>query len=269
MIRFSYIVIDRLASFGSEAAVRDVLAKLKQTGYDGVEINLTEPLGVDLDALEVWLDELDLVIPSFLTGEAYNDGLCLSSPIAEIRSGAVERLVSYLDVAQRFNAILVVGLLQGLRIDEPDPEVANARIANGLQQVAAAAENKGVELVMEPVNHLQVGFNNSVAEVVELIDRIGSPAVRPMVDTVHMNIEENSLTEPIRRCGNALRHVHLCESNGALFGSGCIDFTAVLRALDDVGYDGFASVKVYRRPLLEGAQTSIEHLSELRRRSGS
>ena len=269
MIRFSYIVIDHLTSFGSDAAVRDMLASLKEMGYEGVEINLTEPLGVNLDVLEAWLDELGLVIPSFLTGEAYNDGLCLSSPIAELRSGAVKRLVSYLNVAKRFNAILVVGLLQGLRSDESDPEVANTRIADGLQQVAAVAENMGVEFVIEPVNHLQVGFNNSVAEVIDLIDRIGSPSVRPMVDTVHMNIEEISLTEPIRRCGNSLRHVHLCESNGALFGSGCVDFAAVFQALDDVGYDGFASVKVYRSPLLEGAQTSIKHLSELRGGPGS
>jgi len=75
--------------------------------------------------------------------------------------------------------------------------------------------------------------------------------VKPMVDTLHINIEETSLTQPIYDCGGALRHVHLCESNGGVFGSGSIDFGAVLRVLDDIGYAGFASVKVYRRATWE------------------
>ena len=57
------------------------------------------------------------------------------------RAGAVARLREYLPIAQRFNAILVVGLLQGLRADEPDAEVANERIAAGLREVGLAAQD--------------------------------------------------------------------------------------------------------------------------------
>jgi D-psicose/D-tagatose/L-ribulose 3-epimerase len=170
-------------------------------------------------------------------------------------------LIRYLDVAQRLGAFIVVGLLQGQRRDEPHEQLANQRIAEGLRQVAEAAERKGVDVVIEPVNHLQVGFNHSVAEVLRLIENIGSPAVRPMVDTVHLNIEEQSLTEPIIACGAALRHVHLCESNGARFGTGHIDFAAVRKTLNAVSYDGFASVKVYRKLFFdEAARSSMDVL---------
>ena len=263
MIRFSYIVIDRLDSFGSDADVQRTLAFLKECGYDGVELNLSDPLGVSFSNLRKWIDELDLVIPSFLTGEAYNDGLCLSSPDESIRRKAVERLNGYLETAAEFDAILVVGLMQGLRSDEPDADLANRRIADCLRSVADAAEQKNVEFVIEPVNHLQVGFNNSVAEVRQLIRTIGSNAIRPMVDTIHMNIEEASLTQPIRDCGSELRHVHLCENNGARLGGGHIDFQEVLRTLDEIGYQGFGSVKVYREPLEIGARTAIEFLKGL------
>jgi sugar phosphate isomerase/epimerase len=131
-----------------------------------------------------------LAVASFLTGEAYADGLCLCSPNPHIRERTVDRLVSYLDTAQRFGAVLVVGLLQGQLRDEPDRDLANRRIGDGLRQVADAARHQGVEIVIEPVNHLQVGFNHSVAEVLALINAIGSPMVRPMVDTIHLNIEE-------------------------------------------------------------------------------
>ena len=265
MTHLSYILLPRLTAFESPAQLKRVLAHLRECGYEGVELNITEPLGIAPALLEEMMAEIGLAVPSFLTGEAYADGLCLSSPDATVRGRTVERLVGYVAVAARFHAILVVGLLQGLRRDEPNADVANERIVDGLKQVARAARANGVDLVIEPVNHLQVGFNNTVAEVQSLIAAIGSPAVRPMVDTIHLNIEERSLIQPILDCGPALRHVHLCESNGGAFGTGHVDFAAVGRALAQIGYDRFASVKVYRHSTLEAAaRESLEYL----RRSG-
>jgi sugar phosphate isomerase/epimerase len=261
MIHLSYILLPRLTAFESPAKLKSVFSGIRACGYDGVELNITDPLGIDPNELFEMAEEIGLAIPSFLTGEAYGDGLCLCSPDASVRRRTVERLISYVPVAVRCGAILVVGLLQGQRRDEPNTERANERIIEGLKQVAEKAAAAGVDLVIEPVNHLQVGFNHTVAEVQSLIQAIGSPAVRPMVDTIHLNIEERSLTQPILDCGPALRHVHLCENNGALFGTGHIDFAAVGRALNQVGYDGFASVKVYQHPDLQtAARESINYL---------
>lgn len=262
MIRLSYILLQRLSDVAPEQLDRS-LGILQECGYDGVEFNLTQKLGVSLDELERLTRKHQLAVPSFLTGEAYAEGLCLCSADAGVRDRTVQRLIGYLDVAQRFGSILVIGLLQGQIRDEPDATIANQRIADGLRQVADAAGAKGVDVVIEPVNHLQVGFNHSLAEVLALIEAISSSAVRPMVDTVHMNIEERSLTEPIRACGRSLRHVHLCESNGGQFGSGHVDFAAVRAALADISYDHFASVKVYRKLAFEeAARTSIAALRE-------
>ncbi len=263
-MRFSYIFMNRLSTIGDPAELVRVMQLLREIGYDGIELNLTEPLGIEPEQLARLLDHSGLVVPSFLTGEAYHDGLCLSAPDPQRRQGAVDRLIRYLPTAQRFRAILVVGLLQGTRLDEPDANVAHARIVEGLRQVARAAELAQVEIVIEPVNHLQVGFHNSVAEVLALIDEVGSSALRPMVDTIHMNIEESSLTEPILACGPRLRHVHLCENHGGQFGTGHVDFASVLGCLRSIHYDGFASVKVYRHlPLREAALSSLEYLRSL------
>ena len=260
-MRYSYMVIDFADLGGDFAAGLDFI---RDCGYEGVELNLTPAVLGQLDAIERSVEACGLVVPSLLTGAAYAEGLCLSVADQSRRVGAVARLREYLPIAQRFNAILVVGLLQGLREDEPDVEVANERIADGLREVGLAAQDAGVDLVVEPINHLQVGFNNSVGEVCALIERIGVPAFRPMVDTIHMNIEEKSLTQPIFDCGDALRHVHLCESNGGVLGSGHLDFKAVLAALDAIGYAGFASVKVYRQASLrEAAPASLAHLRGL------
>ena len=261
--RYSFIMVESLARLG-EATLFDRFRELAALGYGGVELQLNHPAGVDLDRLERALADCGLVVPSFLTGEAYAAGLCLCSPDDYVRKAAVDRLIDYLPTVKRFGAIMVVGLMQGLLSDEPDVKTAAARIADGLKQVAAAAEAAGVDVVIEPVNHLQVGFHNSVDEILALIARIGSPAVRPMVDTIHMNIEEASLTEPIRRCGPSLRHVHLCELHGGRLGTGRVDFPAVLATLSDGGYAGWCSVKVYRRlDFADAARTSIEFLGTI------
>ena len=265
MIRYSYMIIDQLASFGGDDDIRRTLEFIKDCGYEGVELNLREPPGIDLDRLQQWLGEIGLIVPSFLTGEAYKEGLCLCSPDPARRRGAVQRLIHYLDTAQQFDAILVVGLLQGLQSDEGDIGVANERIADCLRQVCTVAAARNLELVVEPVNHLQVGFHNSVAEVRRLVEVVDSPALKPMVDTIHMNVEDPSLTQPILDCGTNLRHVHLCESNGALFGSGHIDFRTVLKTLNSIGYDGFASAKIYRKATIrEAAPSSIQYLRSLK-----
>ncbi|MBN64537.1 MAG: hypothetical protein CME20_24515 [Gemmatimonadetes bacterium] len=257
-MRYCYMVID-FATIGDDLGAN--LDFIKSCGYDGVELNLTPELLARLDEVEPLCRERGLAVPSFLTGACYNEGLCLSVADRARREGAVERLKSYLPIAARFDAILVIGLLQGLTSDEPDAEAAHARIAAGLREVGLAALDAGVELVVEPINHLQVGFHHSVGEVRDLVAEVDVPAFKLMVDTIHMNIEETSLVDPIRACGAALKHVHLCESNGALLGSGHIDFSSVLAALDEIGYAGFGSVKVYRKAgFRAAAAASLDYL---------
>ena len=257
-MRYCYMVID-FATIGDDLGAN--LDFIQSCGYAGVELNLTPELLARLDEVEPLCRERGLAVPSFLTGACYNEGLCLSVADRARREGAVERLKSYLPIARRFDAILVIGLLQGLTSDEPDAEAAHARIAAGLREVGLAALDAGVELVVEPINHLQVGFHHSVGEVRDLVSEVDVPAFKLMVDTIHMNIEEISLVDPIRACGAALKHVHLCESNGALLGSGHIDFSSVLAALDEIGYAGFGSVKVYRKAgFRAAAAASLDYL---------
>ena len=257
-MRYCYMVID-FATIGDDLCAN--LDFINSCGYTGIELNLTPELLARLDEVALGCRERGLVVPSFLTGACYSEGLCLSSPNPARREGAGERLKSYLPIASRFDAILVIGLLQGLTSDEPDADAAHARITAGLQEVGRAAVDAGVELVVEPINHLQVGFHHSVGEVRDLVAEINVPSFKLMVDTIHMNIEENSLVEPIRACGPVLKHVHLCESNGALLGSGHIDFPSVLAALDEIGYAGFCSVKVYRKAGFRAAAAgSLDYL---------
>lgn len=262
--RFSYIFgspaqFDTIYEFGA------ALRRLVELGFKGAEFELRHPLGFEIETLQQLASDTQIEICSLLSGWSYfHEGLCLSSQSLKIREHAVARLVGYVEIAARFQAILVVGQMQGFLKDEPDEAIANERIAQGLKEVCLAAENRGVAVVLEPVNHLQVGFNHTVDDVVGMVRRVDSPALKPMVDTVHMNIEEQSITEPIYRLGKNLGHVHLCETNGRMFGTGNLDFQSVLHTLTAVNYRGFISVKVYRGVTWEeGARGSMEYLRSL------
>lgn len=154
------------------------MGRLRALGYDSVELTACHPLPYSVEDLIGLTRKHSLPVVSMLSGWSYaREGLCLASPQAVVRQRAVERLIGYAGLTARLNAVLVVGLMQGLRSDEPDGAAANDRIAACLRPVADAAKVLGTTIVLEPVNHLQVGFNHTAAEAAAMVDRVGAPAL--------------------------------------------------------------------------------------------
>jgi len=244
-MKFSYLFYEPIPNLPELDRRMRHLAAL---GYRGIELSAFHPLPYTVADVRALADKHRLPVVSLLSGWSYaEEGLCLSSPDADVRRGAVERLGDYLRQAGALGAVVVLGLMQGLRRDEADEGKAQERIADCLRQAARMAESANSTLVIEPVNHLQVGFNHTAAEVVDLVRRIGSPAVSYMLDTIHLNIEERSILDTIQAHGGNIRHFHLCETNGGPYGSGNLNFPAVLSRLGEVGYPHFVSVKIYRQ----------------------
>lgn len=240
------------------------MAQLAALGYQGVELTACHPMPYSIDEVTALASKHRLPVVSLLSGWSYsNEGLCLASPRPEIRERAVARLIEYVSYAARLRAVQVIGQMQGLRSDEPDEAHANSRIEQGLRAIAQAAVEHRATLVLEPVNHFQVGFNHTAQQAAAMVQRVGSAGLSYMLDTIHMNIEERSLLETIRVHGRHIHHFHLCETNGGPFGSGGLDFPSVLKALAAVDYSHFVSVKIYRQATwVEAAQGAIALLRE-------
>jgi 5-keto-L-gluconate epimerase len=243
-MRFSFLFYEPIGDLDELDRRMGLLAEL---GYGGIELSAFHPLPYPVESVAALSEKHRLPVVSMLSGWSYSgEGLCLSSPDPGVRYRASSRLIDYVGLAASLGSLLVVGLMQGLRTDEPNEAEANDRIARGLLTVSQVAEKREVSLVIEPVNHLQVGFNHTVAEASALADRVGSPSLGVMLDTFHMNIEECSVIEAIRLHAPRARHIHLCETNGGPFGTGGLDFLRVLTALEESGYDRVVSIKVYR-----------------------
>ena len=54
---------------------------------------------------------------------------------------------------------------------------------------------------------------NTCEEAIDFVDEIGSSHVKIMLDTFHMNIEEDNIAAAIRKAGKRLGHLHLGEQN--------------------------------------------------------
>lgn len=261
-MKISFMLIDPVNDLEELSRRMGIIADL---GYSGIELVATHPLGYRIEDLAGLAKRHGVPIVSFLSGWSYaNEKLCLASADAAVRIRAADRIADYVRMAVAVNALVVVGLMQGLRTDEPDGAVANDRIVECLKRVARVAEEQSVRVVIEPVNHLQVGFNHTAAEAAALVDRVGSPALGYMLDTIHMNIEERSILDTIRSHGRRIGHFHLCDTNGGPFGTGGLDFPAVLATLRESGYERFISLKIYRGATWdEAAKTSAELLRRL------
>jgi D-psicose/D-tagatose/L-ribulose 3-epimerase len=111
-------------------------------------------------------------------------------------------------------------------------------LVENLSQLAAYAHDRGVKLGVEPLNRFETSFINLASQVVEVVDRVASPACGIMLDTFHMNIEEKSLGDAIRAAGPRLIHLHACENDRGAPGSGNVTWDQVKQGLQDIGYDG-------------------------------
>ncbi len=265
-IRLSFLVLETPDRFGSFDALSEALRRIKGLGYEGVELQLTRPAGFAAGALAEFVESIHLPVVSFLSGDNYvREGLCMSSADNEVRQRAVERLKECSKTAARFGSVLIVGMMLGDLNDEPRRALGEARIEECLKRVVEAAEEHGTTIALEPLNRPEGGFFNTLHDVLDLTARFGSARLKPMLDTFHMfrNIEEKTMVEPIRRVGQDLAHVHLCETNGGPLGRGELDFKAIFEALRSIHYSGYVSVKVHEQSWAVAAETSMHFLTGL------
>jgi sugar phosphate isomerase/epimerase len=129
--------------------------------------------------------------------------------------------------------------------DDPPrtPEQDRQVLLEGLAALGAHAEQAGAVLLLEPLNRYEDHMVNTVAAAAELVRATGSPGVRILADTYHMNIEEEDPCAALRSAGELLGAVHLSDSNRHQPGTGHVPFAAIVATLREIGFDGVLSVE--------------------------
>ncbi|EMS97576.1 D-psicose 3-epimerase [Agrobacterium tumefaciens str. Cherry 2E-2-2] len=113
-----------------------------------------------------------------------------------------------------------------------------ARGVEGIHGIADFANDLGINLCIEVLNRFENHVLNTAAEGVAFVKDVGKNNVKVMLDTFHMNIEEDSFGEAIRTAGSLLGHFHTGESNRRVPGKGRMPWHEIGLALRDINYTG-------------------------------
>lgn len=122
------------------------------------------------------------------------------------------------------------------------------RSIDSMKEAIVAAEDNNVTFCMEVVNRFEQFILNTCEEALAYVDAVGSPSAKVMLDTFHMNIEEDLLGQAIQQAGDKLGHFHIGENNRRPPGYGHIPWTEVGSALREIGYQGYAVLEPFLRP---------------------
>jgi sugar phosphate isomerase/epimerase len=219
-------------------------------GFTAVEISLRQVDDIDILWLDKRLSELGLVVSALATGRmCLEDSLCLSDTNLVTREQLFERLVDLIHLAAHFNASVIIGGVRGKLTGDDSKKYDQRNIAvDTLRSCAVIAGDLDVHLLVEPINRYETNFINTAQDGIELIEAIGHPCVKLLLDTFHMNIEEIDPCITIRKAAKHLGYVHFADSNRQAPGRGHINFQAIADVLAEIGYRGFINAEILPIP---------------------
>jgi D-psicose/D-tagatose/L-ribulose 3-epimerase len=118
-------------------------------------------------------------------------------------------------------------------------------VVRNLKTLARAAEKRGSQICLEPLNRYETDFINTCDQAVQMVEDVGSPALKIHLDTFHMNIEEKDLGAAIRLAGAHLGHFHACGSDRGTPGNDHTDWRSIAAALKAVRYRGDVTIESF------------------------
>jgi D-psicose/D-tagatose/L-ribulose 3-epimerase len=229
-------------------------ARWREAGFDFVELLVPEPGELDLAATRRALDDAGLGV-ALAARVNLDRNLC--SDEASKRQAGRDYLRSCIDVAHALGARLVGGPLYGNplvfagraphAVGEALREQRVAWCVEGLGAAAPHAQAAGVTLGVEPLNRFETDILNTTRQGVQLMKLVDHPSIGLVLDTFHMNMEDDDIAGAIRHAGGHLLHFQANENHRGYLGTGHIDWTAVVRALADVNYTGAICLEPFRR----------------------
>lgn len=114
-----------------------------------------------------------------------------------------------------------------------------------MKLIAKYAEEYDITLGMEVLNRFEGYLINTCDECLRYIDAVGNNRVGVMLDTFHMNIEEDNIGDAIRKAGDKLVHFHMGERNRKVPGKGTMPWAEIGQALRDINYQHAAVMEPF------------------------
>jgi sugar phosphate isomerase/epimerase len=226
----------------------------KALGFDAIEVFPPSPDAVDPAHLRTLLGDHGLALAAVGTGAGWvRQKLHLTLPDADARRRARDYIRGIIDFAGPFGAPAIIGSMQGRHGDGVDQPTALKLLADALEELGEYARQYQVPLIFEPINRYETNLINSIGSGVDLLKPLSTRNVLLLADLFHMNIEEVDSAASLKAAGAWIGHLHFVDSNRRPAGMGHIDYLPIVQALQDIGYDRFASAEALPYPDSETA----------------
>lgn len=243
-----------LASFRKIEPIEETLSKLAGQGYDAVEM-FGEPEAVDVAKLKDVFGTYLLPVCGItgMWGPAGKDGwkrklLSTDQDLAQASKKYVQDCVKMCNSlgGEEVNICLFADELPGFdrthsMLAQNEKERIARRAAQILAELCRFAVDHGVKLVLEPLNRYSTPYCSTAKDAVAIVKQVNSDSLGILLDTFHMNIEEDSFENAIRTAGRLLQHLHFADNNRRMPGFAHIDFRTVVKALKAIGYESYVS----------------------------
>ena len=227
-----------------------VFARLKEIGYDGVELPIFEGAPADYADLGKRLDSagLERTFVTIIPDEDTNP----ISPDPSVREQAKRRLEWALECGNAVGATHMCGPWHsplGVFSGDGATDDELHRLEEVHRHIAERAAEANIHLSLEAVNRFECYAKNTMAQLAAHGARVDHPNFRVMYDTFHANIEERDPIAAFTDHVQWINHVHISENDRGIPGRGHIDFETTIAAIRNSGYDGWLTVEAFGRTI--------------------
>lgn len=220
---------------------KSYISKVKKLGFDVLEISCAMLKAISTQEL---MEMKKMAADAGITLTAgYGPGA--NENLASANEDIVKNAVAfYTDILKKLEILEIHTLGGGIYsywpVDYTKP-IDKAgdweRSVKNVRTVGKIAGECGVDYCLEVLNRFEGYLLNTCAECKAFVEQVDVPAVKIMLDTFHMNIEEDSMVEAILLAGDRLGHFHVGENNRRLPGKGGMPWYEIGSALRAIGYD--------------------------------
>lgn len=145
-------------------------------------------------------------------------------------------------------------------------EMTRRRVVRKLRRVAAVAADQGVTVVLEPLNPFvdHPGYLlTTMAQAMDVIAEVDSPHLKILYDIYHQQLTEGNIIANLKQYAPWIGHIHVAGAPGrAELVGGDLDYRAIFKAIDEVGYDGYVGLELRPKHGEDGALAEARSLLE-------
>lgn len=225
-----------------EADFFPFIKKVKDLGYTQLEINGGTIVNMSPEDRKKLKDEADFQGITLSYGIGLTADYDVSSLDENIRLNGVAFMSEMIRAVGSMGGGTIGGTVYSTwprqlpkgdkRIDYLNQSLKSMKILSKI------AESENVILLCEVLNRFEQFLLNSCEQALEFVKQVNSPSCKILLDTFHMNIEEDSMINAIYEAGDYLGGFHLGENNRKPVGMGTMPWKEIKKALDDIGFNG-------------------------------